>query len=776
MPQSILYKAQGVSIGSGTFNSVQGDQHNHYNQIIQQVERKLTEFDDFRNLTGPDAQKAFTEEFLKLSRILSTEASQVYAIANGTIPSMVLWHNLIPLAQFVKRVGYFGQRYLESLCTQFRCDNDELWIDSSRGVICHGPKGPYSYLEWYGWEIKDLPPTAELLQEEVFMRFLASHKSKEADDKFIDAMDYGMNFDDVPERVDQPTIFSTLTKTPIAAANNVWESIRDTLVDRTCLENGWTRFRLNGDGELSLWLNWDVEKAWLSQAWSVLHARGVSLEDDQEGSLVYPEAWLGGNIDEFPSKCRRRHQQVIYLFVPPPSFNLSRGKTSLLHYWSFQEDGHSHLLPELCCDLGLPFELNFNNRPCGSRSWSTHDYKLIHQYQTLQGFDSTTTDFARHLGYDGNIFQPLDDGNRFREVDEDERSGSFKSRTDLGESVASTHLEATSDMQDLGPVTNSSSPVDLQVIGDDFAAGSQHGVANKRQRTDTSVGRVQTCTHPYQELYHKNSTTRHEQTPGDVVGSRPVRPLPRRAHPSSLEYSFENRCRVYSHGDLAFGSQNPPSHPFYHHPRIAPRSESMPSPIITLAPPYHPHPAACFRMPQNTATRSLDSSSPFDSYFSQDNNPDTTLDSAYADPSTYSVDATPTTSFTSDDRTPERVGWLGLAQDVPSSAVNTFLNNPVFYPISTNTCPSRTINQAYLPYSPHGPGNPSSFTSRNEEFVSLQYDRNDPVSHFQQQQHPVFSQQWMGHTGASSYGQSGSSYGYGGLNEWGNYDDGAEWQ
>ncbi|KAJ8089531.1 hypothetical protein PM082_014787 [Marasmius tenuissimus] len=221
MTQSILYKAQGVSIGSGTFNSVQGDQHNHYNQIIQQVERKLTEFDDFRNLTrgdiyrlwdicqtrhcfgrchwpreecrclleatktictakvagvegefttvsysGPDAQKAFREEFLKLSRILSTEASQVYAIANGTIPSMVLWHNLIPLAQFIGKVGYSGQRYLNSLCAQWGCNNEELWIDSSRGVICRGPKGPCSYLRWIGWEIKDIPPTAELLQEE----------------------------------------------------------------------------------------------------------------------------------------------------------------------------------------------------------------------------------------------------------------------------------------------------------------------------------------------------------------------------------------------------------------------------------------------------------------------------------------------------------------------------------------------------------------------------------------------------------------------------------
>ncbi|KAL0058676.1 hypothetical protein AAF712_014637 [Marasmius tenuissimus] len=231
-------------------------------------------------------------------------------------------------------------------------------------------------------------------------------------------MDYARNDENVPERVDRPTVFSTRTKTPIAVANNVWESLNDNLVDRTCLENGWTRFRLDGDRWVSLRLNWDAEKAWLSQAWRVFHARGVLLEDDlKDFTLVFPYVWLGGDLDESPSKCQLRRRQPIFLFIYPPHPNLLYGKTSSTHHWSFHEDGQPQISPELCWDLGLPIQLDFDDWGLKSHSWSTSNYQLIHQYQLLRGFDPTTTDFARHLGYNKNIFQPLNDDDRFREVD-----------------------------------------------------------------------------------------------------------------------------------------------------------------------------------------------------------------------------------------------------------------------------------------------------------------------------------------------------------------------
>ncbi|KAK1217460.1 hypothetical protein PQX77_019885 [Marasmius sp. AFHP31] len=95
---------------------------------------------------------------------------------------------------------------------------------------------------------------------------------------------------------------------------------------------------------------------------------------------------------------------------------IPNGKTSsLLHHWSFQEDGHSQLLPESCHDLGLPVHLRLLDLGFITTSWSTDDYKSLHQYQVLRGFDPTTTDFAQHLEYD-HIFQPQNDDDRFEDV------------------------------------------------------------------------------------------------------------------------------------------------------------------------------------------------------------------------------------------------------------------------------------------------------------------------------------------------------------------------
>ncbi|KAK1226502.1 hypothetical protein PQX77_010510 [Marasmius sp. AFHP31] len=48
-------------------------------------------------------------------------------------------------------------------------------------------------------------------------------------------------------------------------------------------------------------------------------------------------------------------------------------------------------------------------------SWSTKLYKQLDEYQRLRGFDPTTTNFARHLGYARNIFNPVHDTDRFHD-------------------------------------------------------------------------------------------------------------------------------------------------------------------------------------------------------------------------------------------------------------------------------------------------------------------------------------------------------------------------
>ncbi|KAK1223201.1 hypothetical protein PQX77_013924 [Marasmius sp. AFHP31] len=543
---------------------------NQYNQIIQREEKAHTEFDDFRNVkrgdiyrirnicqvlghckghqwweecqcpreviktfctakligvegefttvnySGRDAQKVFEEEFLKLSRIQFAEASQVFAIANGTIPSMVLWHNLIPLAQFKEHVGRWGFRYLESLRRQLGCRDEELWIDSSRGVICHGPKGPSSSFPGYWLKFKDLPPTAELLQDEVLLRFLGCQKSREADDAFMGIMfDTGID-KNVPKWVDRPTIFSALTKTPIAVTNNVWTSSEDNLVERTCLENGWTRFRLDGDGWPTLDLNKDINRAWLSQTSSVFHARGVSLDNDLEDFyLVYPTAWLRDYVDDSPSKRQLRRQQPIYLFVYPPPTppTRSHSKTSSLHHWSFQEDGHSHISPESCFHLGLPVELEYLFN-WSSPSWPRKSYKSLHQYQIARGLDPTTADLARHLAYP--IFQPLDDSDRFEDVQKDDASTCSAFSFDLGESFIAIEPDESSllNTQDHTPVGSSSIISDTPAIIDTTDLGNV-------VTDNTQMASGETGTQNYPDACHRDNARTREGPPSHLIQRNP---------------------------------------------------------------------------------------------------------------------------------------------------------------------------------------------------------------------------------------------------------------
>ncbi|KAJ8089570.1 hypothetical protein PM082_014826 [Marasmius tenuissimus] len=302
-------------------------------------------------------------------------------------------------------------------------------------------------------------------------------------------MYYAGNDEDVPERVDQPTVVSTRTKTPIAIANNAWGS----------------QFRLDGDGEI--WLELDASKAWLLQAASVFHAQGVLLEDDREGfKLVYRDVWLEGNIDPSSSKCRQRHQQPVYLFLHPPTPALLAGNTSSLHHWSFHEDGHSQLSPETCHNLGLPFNLYFNDWGSKSFSWSTDHYKSLHHYQLLRGFDPTTTDFARHLGY-RHIFQPQNDDDRFDDVCKGQTSACLEGYTDLDKSVVGIDPEYRSTMQ--GPEKNSSfgTGISTHNLSAEYSAKTNRNAANGQcWIVDTRSGLGTTSTQGYlDQAFRHNS-------------------------------------------------------------------------------------------------------------------------------------------------------------------------------------------------------------------------------------------------------------------------------
>ncbi|KAK1217648.1 hypothetical protein PQX77_019696 [Marasmius sp. AFHP31] len=251
--------------------------------IIQEQSNALqTEFDDFRNIKRG-----------AICRLRDRNSTQW---DENDIRSRE--EKLVPIVHFLRNNG-LSAIYIANLDIQLGCDENRLWIDAGRGLICRGPPGPWISVENWDLQIKDLPLTSELLREDVMLRFLASLKLREADCAVVVGVNYFSRATVVPRGVSQPTVISTLTNTPIAVANNLWESKSDNPTGPSLLENGLFRFTLNGGSGFYLCLrwNWNSEKAWMSQAWSVFHARGITSEEDLSAyNLYYSDAQLHGHI------------------------------------------------------------------------------------------------------------------------------------------------------------------------------------------------------------------------------------------------------------------------------------------------------------------------------------------------------------------------------------------------------------------------------------------------------------------------------------------------
>ncbi|EEB95173.1 hypothetical protein MPER_05901 [Moniliophthora perniciosa FA553] len=72
------------------------------------------------------------------------------------------------------------------------------------------------------------------------------------------------------------------------------------------------------------------------------------------------------------------------------------------YFWSFDETGQSLMSEEECERWGLP--VLTISMPCGFnfvqlRSWPTHIYTALQDWQKVRGFDPATSDWAQELGH-----------------------------------------------------------------------------------------------------------------------------------------------------------------------------------------------------------------------------------------------------------------------------------------------------------------------------------------------------------------------------------------
>ncbi|KAK1225503.1 hypothetical protein PQX77_011556, partial [Marasmius sp. AFHP31] len=517
---------------------------------IGKVEGTRGEF-TVMSYSGRGGRKAFENDFRKYSSVVSSRVPQMYAVDIGSVPSILYWNKLMPAMVLTGNLGWMGRMYLSSLHLKWGCKQEELWIDPTRGMICCGPEGPNPNLPYSQLRIEDMPSTVDLLQEDVCLRFMASCKSKEVDQIFVVGIRSAGSDVVMPESFDQLTVISALTQTPIAVAKNVWESRRSNLVERKVLESGLIRFRVVRDGRFYLWWNGGMEDVWLCQALGVFHARGIGLDDDLSlYGLVRHEVWLQGLVSCDQIHRRQQFQQPIYLFFHPPPPDQPYGYTPSLHFWSFYEDGQNPFPPDICNNLGLPTMLKYLGGGYQSRSWSTKFYKQLDEYQRLRGFDPTTTDFAQHLGFNANIFHPINDTNRFDEVYNEP-------------SVESRKTPPILDHPDQSGVDNNTEYPALQRGGqiENLDEPTSAHLTTKHRRIGVGEGKIERC------VYSPQNHAASSELTAAGPRLRSIRPLPRRYTSSEELYSPD--CGSARLADCASSSLHHYAYvnPHQNHPR-----------------------------------------------------------------------------------------------------------------------------------------------------------------------------------------------------------------
>ncbi|KAL0575959.1 hypothetical protein V5O48_006013 [Marasmius crinis-equi] len=436
-----LQNAQDFSIGDNSnFSTTHGDQHNnnyhitagkvsqrkHYIVGTEEEEARYAEYHDVKYgdiVIGRDLGCSVDEKYdeKRRQRVLQCERRSFTAEVRNKVGKVSSSYTIVQYRGPEKEeawkrdfdqfsgafVGGLGHMYLEILRLQLGCADSELWLDSSRGVLCRGPEGPYRLIPIdYGSSYNEsafpsVPSDGKMLREDILVQYLATLQlSRDLDCAFVRGL-AGLfeSSHTIDMRVDRPTVISSLTSITIAMADagitSIWASGSSCLGEREMLSSGLTRFTVKHHGHhLKLdWIRFEAWDAWIAQSPMAFHAQGVPLEGDL--NLIVPYTSNGALSRSRTKQQRRQECETIYLFACP-----SRASP----FWSFEEDGHLPILDDLCKYLGLPIKLEFK---CRKRSFPTQIYWAMQDYQILRGFDPTTADFAQHCGFYDFVFDPV---------------------------------------------------------------------------------------------------------------------------------------------------------------------------------------------------------------------------------------------------------------------------------------------------------------------------------------------------------------------------------
>ncbi|KAF9257159.1 hypothetical protein L218DRAFT_936087 [Marasmius fiardii PR-910] len=401
--------------------------------------------------TGRDAHKVFKQDCLAFSRIRHTNIMQLRGFNDSDTP-MILFHDEhLPVQHVIQQQDYQSLRLLQCYLSlqatkvklhtrQWRqtepkasyfCDN--VWVQPRTGGICFGPKGPptkfFPLSSTTAWELErhpDLPvlPTATY-NTKCLLEFLVKHSS---DNFFLECLDNLVNASVYrAERYVPPWChvwgpfdrhianFGAHWTYQARHANSVEE------IFKPITEDGARRFTVTSITplhELWFWFEFkmnhkpyfDTSMGWLSQACSIFSTLNIP-KDEWSGCGLTPFIYLELNPAPFDDRHNEASDKAFihlddpyYLFlIPPPRFpdgypDINTWKSGKhLYYWSTDPDGQSIMPESQRLSLRLPSFIP--DAWVTWYTWTSDIYDTIWAWQEMKGFDPTTTDFARSLGY-----------------------------------------------------------------------------------------------------------------------------------------------------------------------------------------------------------------------------------------------------------------------------------------------------------------------------------------------------------------------------------------
>ncbi|KAG7087984.1 hypothetical protein E1B28_012023 [Marasmius oreades] len=428
--------------------------------------------------TGPDAQKVFKRDCLIYSRNRYGNVVQLRGFNDSDIP-MVLFHDeLIPVQHIQRRhksstalecyltlQACIAMRNLPEWCPteweSYDCDN--VWIQPRNGRISFGPEGPWPDFfhvdakpEWQLESWSDIPVLhPATYNADCITGYLIKYCP---DQVFLDVLAYAGTLTSMhPKIEDCPRhichVWYHSSGRPFARFRSRWtrKVIFSEHLHPITMEDGRRRFSINSatarlqmQGKLLSFFGYEIDMpwrqqflAWLSQARSIFSTLNIPKGEWADYQLMhsidlhlhfeFSDYEVEDDFDSAPTVVDNHQTDDCYLFLHPPpcfpdGFRDIHAWRKDFYYYSLDPDGKSVMTEYQRLSFRLPSIV-----PAvlvSTRSWDADAYDLLSAWQKKKGFDPTTTDFARSLGYPSMevMYSDVDD-QRFDDLTED--TGTF---------------------------------------------------------------------------------------------------------------------------------------------------------------------------------------------------------------------------------------------------------------------------------------------------------------------------------------------------------------